>query len=36
VTVHCRDEVVVISGEEFCRLKGDVNGDVLIASVHFV
>jgi len=30
VTVHGRDEVVVISAEEFRRLKGDRKGDALI------
>jgi prevent-host-death family protein len=38
VTVHGRDEVVVISAEEFRRLKGGVTGqaliDVLQASPH--
>ena len=30
VTVHGRDEVVVISAEEFRRLKGDLTGQALI------
>ena len=30
VTVHGREEVVVISVEEFRRLKGDITGQVLI------
>lgn len=38
VTVHGRDEVVVIAAEEFRRLKGDITGKVLIevmqASPH--
>lgn len=34
VTVHGRDEVVVISAEEFRRLKGDLTGEVLIAAVQ--
>jgi prevent-host-death family protein len=34
VTVHGRDEVVVISAEEFRRLKGDVRGDALIAAMQ--
>ncbi len=34
VTVHGRDEVVVISAEEFRRLKGDRNGDLLIAAMQ--
>ena len=32
VTVHGRDEVVVIAAEEFRRLKGDVTGEALIAA----
>ena len=32
VTVHGRDEVVVISAEEYRRLKGDRKGDALIAA----
>ena len=34
VTVHGRDEVVVISAEEFRRLKGDLNGKALIAAMQ--
>lgn len=34
VTVHGRDEVVVISAEEFRRLKGDRKGDALIAVLQ--
>jgi prevent-host-death family protein len=34
VTVHGRDEVVVISGEEFRRLKGDFTGESLIAVMQ--
>ncbi len=38
VTVHGRDEVVIISAEEFRRLKGDQTGqalvDVMQASPH--
>jgi prevent-host-death family protein len=34
VTVHGRDEVVVISAEEFRRLKGDLSGKVLIAAMQ--
>jgi prevent-host-death family protein len=34
VTVHGRDEVVVISGEEFRRLKGDLTGESLIAVMQ--
>ena len=33
VTVHGRDEVVVISAEEFRRLKGDLTGQALIAAM---
>ena len=33
VTVHGRDEVVVIAAEEFRRLKGDLTGEVLIAAM---
>jgi prevent-host-death family protein len=33
VTVHGRDEVVVISAEEFRRLKGDLTGESLIAAM---
>jgi hypothetical protein len=34
VTVHGRDEVVVISAEEFRRLKGERRGDALIAVLQ--
>ncbi len=34
VTVHGRDEVVVISVEEFRRLKGDLTGAALIAAIQ--
>ena len=34
VTVHGRDEVVVISAEEFRRLRGDVTGAALIAAMQ--
>ena len=34
VTVHGRDEVVVISAEEFRRLKGDLTGKALIAAMR--
>jgi len=34
VTVHGRDEVVVISAEEFRRLKGDLTGESLIAVMR--
>jgi prevent-host-death family protein len=34
VTVHGRDEVVVISGEEFRRLKGKPTGESLIAAMQ--
>jgi len=34
VTVHGRDEVVVISSEEFRRLKGDLTGESLIAAMQ--
>lgn len=34
VTVHGRDAVVVISAEEFRRLKGDLTGEVLIAAMQ--
>lgn len=34
VTVHGRDEVVVISAEEFRRLKGDLSGKTLIAAMQ--
>jgi prevent-host-death family protein len=34
VTVHGRDEVVVISAEEFRRLKGDLSGKALIDAMQ--
>ena len=34
VTVHGRDEVVVISAEEFRRLKGGVTGQALIDALQ--
>jgi prevent-host-death family protein len=34
VTVHGRDEVVVISAEEFRRLKGDRTGESLIGAMQ--
>jgi prevent-host-death family protein len=34
VTVHGRDEVVVIAAEEFRRLKGDPTGQALIACMQ--
>jgi PHD/YefM family antitoxin component YafN of YafNO toxin-antitoxin module len=34
VTVHGRDEVVVISAEEFRRLKGDLTGEALIIAMQ--
>lgn len=34
VTVHGRDEVVVVAAEEFRRLKGDLRGDALIAAMQ--
>jgi prevent-host-death family protein len=34
VTVHGRDEVVVISAHEFRRLKGDLTGAALIAVMQ--
>jgi len=34
VTVHGRDEVVVIAAEEFHRLKGDQTGEALIAALQ--
>lgn len=34
VTVHGRDEVVVIAAEEFRRLKGYVTGEALIAAMQ--
>jgi prevent-host-death family protein len=34
VTVHGRDEVVVIAAEEFHRLKGELTGKALIAAMQ--
>ncbi len=34
VTVHGRDEVVVLSAEEFRRLKGERTGEALIAAMQ--
>jgi prevent-host-death family protein len=34
VTVHGRDEVVVIAAEEFRRLKGDLTGQALVAAMQ--
>ncbi|HEX4647802.1 MAG TPA: type II toxin-antitoxin system Phd/YefM family antitoxin [Steroidobacteraceae bacterium] len=34
VTVHGRDEVVVIAAEEFRRLKGTLTGQALIDAIH--
>jgi prevent-host-death family protein len=34
VTVHGREAVVVISAEEFRRLKGDLTGQALIAAMQ--
>jgi prevent-host-death family protein len=34
VTVHGRDEVVVVAAEEFRRLKGDHTGEALIAALQ--
>jgi prevent-host-death family protein len=34
VTIHGREEVVVISAEEFRRLKGDQTGQALIAAMQ--
>jgi hypothetical protein len=34
VTVHGRDEVVVITAEEFRRLKGEATGAALIAAMQ--
>jgi prevent-host-death family protein len=34
VTVHGRDEVVVIAAEEFRRLKGDLTGKALIEAIQ--
>ena len=34
VTVHGRDEVVVVAAEEFRRLKGDPTGQALVAAMQ--
>ena len=34
VTVHGRDEVVVVSAEEFRRLKGERTGEALVAAMQ--
>ena len=34
VTVHGRDEVVVLAADEFRRLKGELKGDALIAALQ--
>jgi prevent-host-death family protein len=34
VTVHGRDEVVVVAAEEFHRLKGERSGEALIAAMR--
>ena len=34
VTVHGRDEVVVIAAEEFRRLKGDLTGEALVSAMQ--
>jgi prevent-host-death family protein len=34
VTVHGRDEVVIVAAEEFRRLKGDLTGEVLVAAMR--
>jgi len=34
VTVHGRDEVVVVAAEEFRRLQGDRTGEALIAALQ--
>jgi prevent-host-death family protein len=34
VTVHGRDEVVVIAAEDFRRLKGDLTGKALVAAMQ--
>ena len=34
VTVHGRDEVVIVSADEFRRLKGDFTGEALIAAMQ--
>jgi hypothetical protein len=34
VSVHGREEVVVVAAEEFRRLKGERGGDLLIAALQ--
>jgi prevent-host-death family protein len=34
VTVHGRDEVVVIAAEDFKRLKGEATGELLVAALQ--
>src|SRR5580700_7308483 len=34
VTVHGRDEVVIIAAEDFRRLKGDLTGQALVAALR--
>lgn len=34
VTVHGRDEVVIIAAEEFRRLQGNATGEVLIKAIQ--
>ncbi|HTX48859.1 MAG TPA: type II toxin-antitoxin system prevent-host-death family antitoxin [Caulobacteraceae bacterium] len=34
VTVHGRDEVVVVAAEEFSRLKGDATGALLVEALQ--
>jgi prevent-host-death family protein len=34
VTVHGRDEVVVVAAEEFRRLKGDLTGQALVVAMQ--
>jgi prevent-host-death family protein len=34
VTVHGRDEVVIVAAEEFRRLKGDLTGKALVAAMQ--
>ncbi len=34
VTVHGRDEVVIVSAEEFRRLKGNLTGEALIEAMQ--
>lgn len=34
VTIHGRDEVVVVAAEEFSRLKGEATGALLVAALQ--